>query len=373
LTDERAARLMQRALSVARHGSPGPQPRAAVLIARGDGIVARARRERGAPHPELVALRRAGPSARGATLYATLEPCAACAEAMIAAGVRAVAIGCSERGAGKRKLQAAGVKVIDGVLRPRAAALIADYTKFRARGLPYVTLKSAVTLDGRTAARSGESRWITGAEARREVHRMRADSDAVLVGVGTVLADDPELTVRDVRGENPLRVVLDSRLRTPPSAKLVQGARLTRTLILHAKTANPRRAAKLMAAGVELLEVAAAESGAGVALPEALRALAQRGVVRLLVEGGAHVHAGLLEAELVDRAAVFVAPRILGDAQGYPLAAGTVPQSLAAECVIEQPEIVRLGDDVLVRGAVSFPKRAKRRVTKAGPRKAATL
>jgi diaminohydroxyphosphoribosylaminopyrimidine deaminase/5-amino-6-(5-phosphoribosylamino)uracil reductase len=372
LIDERAARLMRRALSAAQGGSPGPQPRAAVLIARGEDVVARARRDRDAPHPELLALRRAGARARGATLYAKLEPCAACAEAIIAAGVRAVTIGCSERGAGKRKLRAAGVTVRDGVLQPSAAALNADYAKFRARGLPYVTLKSAVTLDGRTAARSGESRWITGPESRREVHRMRAGSDAVLVGVGTVLADDPELTVRDVRGKNPLRVVLDSQLRTPPDAKLVQGARLTRTLILHAK-ANPRRAAKLMAAGVELVEVAAAESGRGVALREALRALAQRDVVRLLVEGGARVHAGLLEAELVDRAAVFVAPRILGDAQGYPLAAGTLAQSLAAACVIEQPEIVRLGDDVLVRGPVRFPKRAKRRVTKAGPRKAATL
>ena len=349
MTDERAARLMQRALLAADGGSPGPQPRAAVLIVRGERVVARARRERDAPHPELTALRRAGKLARGATLYATLEPCSVCAEAIIAAGVRAVAVGCSERGAGKRKLQAAGVKLLDGVLQPLAAALIADYAKFRARGLPYVTLKSAVTLDGRTAARSGESRWITGPEARREVHRMRADSDAVLVGVGTVLADDPELTVRDVRGENPLRVVLDSRLRTPLGAKLVQGARLTRTLILHAKSANKRRAAKLMAAGVELVEVPAAEGG-GLALPAALRALARRDVVRLLVEGGAHVHAGLLEAGLVDRAAVFVAPRILGDAQGYPLAAGTRPQSLATACVIEQPEIVRLGDDVLFRG-----------------------
>lgn len=364
---------MRRAFLAADGDSPGPQPRAAVLIVRGQAIIARARRQRGVAHPELTALRRAGKLARGATVYATLEPCAACAEALIAAGVGTVAIGCSERGAGKRKLRAAGVKLIEGLLQPQAAALIADYAKFRARGLPYVTLKSAVTLDGRTAARDGESRWITGPEARREVHRMRADSDAVLVGVGTVLADDPELTVRDVRGENPWRVVLDSQLRTPLDAKLVQGARRTRTLILHASRANPRRAAKLMAAGVELVEVPAAEGGGGLALPAALRALARRDVVRLLVEGGAHVHAGLLEAGLVDRAAVFVAPRILGDAQGYPLAAGTQPQTLAAAYVIEQPEIMRLGDDVLFRGPVSFAKRAQPRVTKAGPRRAARL
>ena len=181
---------------------------------------------------------------------------------------------------------------------------------------------------------------------------MRAASDAVLVGVGTVLADDPELTVRAVRGRDPLRVVLDSQLRTPVSAKLVKTARQAPTLILHSPGAPVQRAKKLRALGVELVAVRNARRGRGLDPEAALRALAARGVVRLLVEGGAQVHAALLEAGLVDQAAVFVAPSFLGDMQAIPMVAGSSARSLQDAFVLVQPEIVRLGDDVLFRGAV---------------------
>lgn len=220
---------------------------------------------------------------------------------------------------------------------------------------PEVTLKAAVTLDGRSAARSGESKWITGEPARREVHRMRARADAVLVGVGTVLADDPELTVRAVRGRSPLRVVLDSALRTPLASKLVQSARRHRTLLLHAPAASVARQRKLAATGVELATVRPARNGSGLDLTSALRVLADRGVLGLLVEGGARVHGALLDAGLVDRVAIFVAPCLLGDAQALPLAAGRKPRSLAAAFRIRKPEVLRLGDDVLVRGELTAP------------------
>ena len=361
---ERDERFMARALRAAQSGDPSPNPHVGAVIARGSELISVGFHPRcGGPHAEVVALRRAGEKARGATLYVTLEPCnhfgrtPPCVDAIIAAGIKRVVVGTADplphkRGAYAR-LRKAGIAIEHGVLQERADRLIADFRKHRLHGLPFVTLKAAVTLDGRTAARSGESKWITGPASRAEAHRMRAQSDAVLVGVGTVLADDPELTVRAVRGRDPLRVVFDSGLRTPLRAKLVSTANQVKTLILHAHGAPVQRAAKLRARGVELLALPKARRGAGLDPEAALRALAERGVVRLLVEGGAHIHAALLEAGLVDFAAIFVAPCFLGDMQAIPMVAGTTARSLPDAFVLVQPEIVRLGEDVLFRGAVN--------------------
>jgi diaminohydroxyphosphoribosylaminopyrimidine deaminase/5-amino-6-(5-phosphoribosylamino)uracil reductase len=217
-------------------------------------------------------------------------------------------------------------------------------------GLPFVTLKAAVTLDGRIAARSGESKWLTGERARREAHRMRSQSGAVLVGVGTVLADDPELTVRLVRGKDPLRVVLDSSLRTPLHARLVRGARKIPTLIFHAPNASRSRAAQLAKAGVELCAIPRRRSGLD--LRRALQTLAQRGISRVLVEGGARIHGALLAGGLVDEAAVFIAPLILGDARAHPLADTGRNVALSDAWAIRDPKIRTLGPDVLVRGSL---------------------
>jgi diaminohydroxyphosphoribosylaminopyrimidine deaminase / 5-amino-6-(5-phosphoribosylamino)uracil reductase len=229
--------------------------------------------------------------------------------------------------------------------------VIADFEKFMVRRQPHVTLKAAVTLDGKLATRTGDSRWITGEVSRKHAHLLRAKADAVLVGVGTVLADDPELTVRHVRGRNPLRVVLDAKLRTPARAKLVKTAKQTRTLILHSKSASPARVSALTKAGVELAVVRADKSGA-LSLPDVLRELHRRDVVRLLVEGGARVHGAFLDAGLVDRAAVFVAPRLLGDGAALGLAVGGPKRRMLDTTDLQAVEIKRLGDDVLVTGDV---------------------
>jgi len=379
---------MARALRAARSGDPSPEPRAGAVVARGAQLISVGHRARRAgPHAEQVALHRADSRARGATLYVT-SPASdedadarSCTDAIIAAGVARVVVGCADpRGNAQRRyarLRKHGIEVEHGVLGERAQQLIADFSKFHSRGLPWVLLKAAVTLDGRTAARSGESKWITGPKARREAHRLRVECDAVLVGVGTVLADDPELTVRAVRGRNPLRVVLDSALRTPLTARLVTSAREVPTLILHARGAQPKRAAALRELGVQLAEVKRGRSGRGLDIEAALRELARRDVVRVLVEGGAQVHAALLDRGLADAAAIFVAPKILGDMQAIPLVASHVPRTLPGAFVLARQEVVRLGDDVLFRGDISILQAAERArpgtAAKAGPRQATRL
>jgi diaminohydroxyphosphoribosylaminopyrimidine deaminase/5-amino-6-(5-phosphoribosylamino)uracil reductase len=367
VTDDRAeldARLMRRVLRAAERGNPGPAPRSAALLARADEVLAQAARSQpSAAEPIASVLQRAAAAARGASLYVNLEPPllgrdgVPLVEMLLAAGLKRVVIAHvptrPHPSGGLRRLRRSGLEVIVGVGAAEAARQFADYDKYVRTSLPHVTLKAATTLDGRLAARSGESKWITGPLARREAHRMRARCDAVLVGVGTLLVDDPELTVRAVRGQNPLRVVLDSRLRCPLGCKLVRSARSVPTLIVHAARANPARARKLTAAGVTLLEVAPARHGRGVDLVQALRALARHGVVRLLVEGGAHVHAALLEAGLVDRASIFVAPFILADVQALPMAAGTRARRLDQAFVLRDPQVVRLGDDVQISGDVA--------------------
>lgn len=381
------ARMMSRALRLAERGKPSPSPRAAAVVARDGKLISSAFKAHSAgAGAERVALARAGARARGATLYLTLEVCTETpklSEAIVAAGIRRVVIGhvdkTSRARSGLSKLTRRGIAVVRGVEARRAQRLVADYEKFVRTGLPQVTLKAAVTLDGRSAARSGESKWITGPAARREVHRMRAAADAVMVGIGTVLADDPELSVRAVPGKNPLRVVLDSQLRTPLSAKLVTSARQQATLLLHLKSASARRQQQLRAAGVELAVVKAAGKGRGIDLVSALAELARRRVVSLLVEGGARVHGALLDAELVDRVAVFIAPCLLGDAQGLPLAAGQKPRTLADAFRLVEPELLSLGDDVLVRGALAsagrplHSGRAARPTNGPGPRQRAIL
>jgi diaminohydroxyphosphoribosylaminopyrimidine deaminase/5-amino-6-(5-phosphoribosylamino)uracil reductase len=247
------------------------------------------------------------------------------------------------------KLRAAGVEVVTDVLADECRALLADFTKHITTGHPFVTLKAAVTLDGRMAARTGDSKWITGELARAEAHRMRDASDAVLVGVGTVLADDPRLDVRLVEGRSPTRVVLDRTLRTPPSAAMLAlpGA----TWIVHGPGVDPERSDALSRVGATLIEVPLVNDA--LSLQATLGALGRRDVVRLLVEGGPRVHGALLAGGHADRMAVFVAPRVLGDETAPAFATGAgVVDTIAAGWRLRRVRVRVLGDDVLVEGDV---------------------
>jgi len=317
---------MRSALALARRGlgNTWPNPSVGCVIVRNNRVVGRAvTAPGGRPHAEPQALSMAGPLARGATAYVTLEPCChhgrtpPCTDALIGAGIARVVIAARDpdprvNGQGVAKLRAAGIAVEEGVLAGEAAEILAGFHQRTTTGRPLVTLKLASTLDGRIATHSGESRWITGEPARRAAHVLRGRHDAILVGVGTVMADDPDLTCR-LPGFRPtpiVRVVADSHLRTSMTSRLVASARETPTwmLIRHGTDATRRHA--FADVGIRLIEVAGAE--AGVDLQAGLLALGTAGITRLLVEGGAQVAAALLRGGLVDRIAWFHAPAVMG-------------------------------------------------------------
>ena len=309
-------------------------------------------RQAGQKHAEEEALEAAGDRARDGTLYVNLEPCPhlhrtpPCAQAVIDAGIKRVVVSMADpdgrvRGAGLRMLEEAGIEMSVGVLEDRAARLNEFYIKHRFTGRPFVTAKFAMSLDGKIATRTGESHWITGEEARAHSHRARGTYDAILVGVSTVVADDPELTAR-VEGEEsrqPLRVVLDSQLRIRQSARVV-GAN---TLIATTKAGRVGAA--------EVLRLPPDAAGR-VSLPDLLDELGRRGILSLLVEGGAEVHASFFAGSLVDKVHAYVAPRLIGgrDAPG-PLG-GEGIEHLAAATHLNELDFVRLGDDLLITGYV---------------------
>ncbi len=315
---------MAQALRLAERGLYGtsPNPRVGcVLVREGDAVGEGWHERAGEPHAEVHALRAAGEAARGATAYVTLEPCShhgrtpPCAEALVEAGVARVVVATQDpnpgvAGAGIARLRAAGIAVESGLMEAEARELNAGFFARMTRGTPRVRSKIAMSLDGRTALGNGKSQWITGVAARQDVQRWRARSCAVLTGIGTVLADDPQLNVRDIAtARQPLRVVLDSRLRIPPDARILHAGGNT---LIYTALHDERKAAALRDMGAT---VAVLPGGNGqVDLPAMLRDLAQRGCNEVLVEAGSVLNGALLRAGLVDELLLYVAPQLLGDA-----------------------------------------------------------
>lgn len=316
---------MHAALALAGRGlgNVWPNPSVGCVIVRNGRVVGRGHtRPGGRPHAETEALRAAGSQARGATAYVTLEPCChwgrtpPCTDALIASGVARVVVALRDPdprvdGIGLQRLRDAGIEVEVGLLEAEARRVNAGFTKRLERGLPLVTVKLATTLDGRIATRTGESQWITGPEARRMAHALRGSHDAVMAGSGTLLADDPELTCR-LPGYAPVptvRVIADARLRTPLGARLFNAE--APAWIATRPGHDPAALAALEQRGAEFIDVAPAPGG-GLEPEPLLRALAARGITRLMVEGGAILAASLLRAGLVDRLAWFVAPSLIG-------------------------------------------------------------
>lgn len=307
---------MRAALQLATRGlgNAWPNPSVGCVIVSDGAVVGRGWTQPGGrPHAETEALRRAGPAARGAEVFVSLEPCAhhgrtpPCTDALIAAGVRRVVIGCPDpdprvNGRGVRRLRAAGIEVVEDVLRPACERLNEGFLRRVRERRPMVTLKVATTLDGRIATRTGESQWISGQQALDEAHRLRATHDAILVGIGTALADDPQLTCRlpGLAARSPVRIVLDARARLPATSKLARTARQVPVWVVAAEDAAPERVGLLAAMGVEVLTAPPDPAGRP-GLDAVLAALAQRGITRLLVEGGLGVISAFLAADRIDR------------------------------------------------------------------------
>lgn len=343
---------MRRALRLAAKGagrtSPNPMV-GAVVVKDGEVVGEGWHRAAGEEHAEVGALRAAGERARGATLVLTLEPCVhhgrtpPCTDAVRASGVSRVVAAMRDPypkvdGRGFRALRQAGVAVEQGLLEEEALRLNEGFVSRVTRGRPFVLLKLALTLDGRTAVPG--RRYLTGKPALREVHRLRDRYDAVLVGVGTVIADDPLLTVREVRGRDPLRVIVDTDARTPPTARLIRARDPQRTMLLVARDADTRRVARLREAGVLLATIPRAEGGLD--LGAALRWLGDQGVNTVLSEAGPGIAGTLVRTGLADRALFMIAPLVGGD--GPRLDGVPQPHEL------REPRVRRLGGDVAIEG-----------------------
>lgn len=366
-TPEEDERLMARALAVGQGGLgrtwPNPSVGAVVVTQAGDGprIVGEARTaETGRPHAEPLALAQAGEAARGATLYVTLEPCShfgrtpPCADAVIAASIRRVVAAVEDpdrrvRGRGVARLRAAGIWVTVGVGAEQALIDHAGHISRVTRARPHVLLKMAVSADGKAGLPGPAPAAITGTEARARVHLMRAGSDAILVGIGTALADDPQLTVRlpGLEDRSPVRIVIDSDLRLPPGGHLARTAGQVPVWVIGAEDAPLEREKALVDLGIEVLR-APRDAGGRIDLDAVLKLLGLLGITRLMVEGGPHLAAALLDAELVDEVAVFESPRPLG-ADALDALAGRPLRRLTAPVGFAELERVAVGEDQLLR------------------------
>jgi len=351
---------MQVALALAGRGlgRVWPNPAVGCVIVR-DGLpVGRGWTQPGGrPHAETEALARAGERARGATAYVSFEPCChhgatpPCTDALIRAGIARLVTTMPDpdprvAGRGLAQLSAAGIAIDCGLMEQQAQDLNAGFISRISTGRPLVALKLATTLDGRIATRGGASKWITGELARQRAHLLRARYDGVMIGSGTALADDPALTCRlpGLAEHSPVRIVVDSRLRLPPTAQLAVGAGAASTWCLTCSVDEGRRAA-LSAAGVKIVDVAAGEDGR-VDLGAALSTLGSRGLTRLLVEGGKELATSLLGAGLVDRVYWFRAPKLTGD-DGLPAVASLGIENIEALACWTRIAVQPLGEDLL--------------------------
>jgi diaminohydroxyphosphoribosylaminopyrimidine deaminase/5-amino-6-(5-phosphoribosylamino)uracil reductase len=352
---------MRAALALARRGlgAVWPNPAVGCVIVKNGRVVGRGWTQPGGrPHGETEALRRAGEAARGAVAYVSLEPCChwgrtpPCVDALVTAGVRRVVVALEDpdprvAGEGLRRLRAAGLDVEVGLCAAEAAEVNAGFLSRLRLGRPLVTLKFATSLDGRIATASGESQWITGPPARERAHALRASHDAIMVGTGTVIADDPQLTCRlpGLDHRSPVRVVIDRHLRIPPAARLIADARRIPTWVLTLRSADPARRATFLANRITLIDVDPDREGQ-VDLAAALKALGEHGITRLLVEGGAGLVAAFLRARLVDRLVWVHAPLVIGG-EGVPAIAGLDLAALADARAFERLSTETIGDDVL--------------------------
>ncbi len=363
--NEKHEYFMKRAIGLAKRGRKrvSPNPVVGALVVKAGKIIAGGYHAYfGGPHAERAALRRAGSAVRGATLYVTLEPCChhgktpPCTDAIIEAGIKKVVIAHRDpidfvRGKGVALLKRAGISVVEGVLREEAALMNLRYLKRARTGAPYVICKWAMSLDGKIAARTGDSRGISSEKSLKYSHGLRAEADAILIGVRTAVVDNPDLTCRHIDGPSPARIVLDARCDIPLKSRLVRSARKTPLIIATTSAAPKSRREALARSGAEVLICRSRKNRPDVTA--LLNLLGERCCTNLLVEGGGEVHASFLESGLVDEVCVFVAPGIIGGLTATPAVGGSGVTRVADALRLAEVRTCRLDADTLIRGRLN--------------------
>jgi diaminohydroxyphosphoribosylaminopyrimidine deaminase/5-amino-6-(5-phosphoribosylamino)uracil reductase len=356
MTDEE---YIRRTLVLAKRavGRTSPNPMVGALLVKQGKIISEGyHKKAGTAHAEVVAIERAGKEAAGSTLYVSLEPCChkdkrtpPCTEKIIAAGIKKVVIAMKDpnpkvSGKGMQKLRRAGIELRTGVLEDKARRLNEFFIKHISTGLPFVVLKVAMTLDGKIATPEGESQWITGEKARKEVHRLRASVDAVMTAIGTVKADNPQLTCRAVRGKHPVRVIIDPALEMMPDARILTCP--PRTIVVTHVSSPEGKKASLMQKGVSFLGY----EGKRLDLAWLMKELHAMGIISVLVEGGSSLNSSCLEAGIVDKAIFYIAPKIIGGKESFPAVGGAIFRRLDNAYRMARTEVRRVGDDIVIEG-----------------------
>lgn len=354
---------MKRALRLARkgRGKTSPNPMVGAVVVKKGAIVGEGFHPGpGAPHAEVVALNQAGKRAKGATLYTNLEPCChtekrtpPCADTLLKCGIRRVVAAMTDpnplvSGRGLELLRKAGVEVTEGVLREEAERLNEVFIKYITTQKPFVILKVAMTLDGRIATAEGSSRWITGEPARLEVHRLRSEVDAVMIGIGTVLADDPMLTARRPGMRNPIRIVIDPNLRIPLKAKLVTSVSEAPTFLIAAASASTEKIRKLEKAGVQVALLPQANKK--ISFDDIFERLGKAGIASVLIEGGGRVNGMALRGGVVDKVIFYIAPKLLCGEDARSAVAGKAIPSLGDALLLEDVQVRKSGGDLRIEG-----------------------
>ncbi len=360
---------MEQALSLAKLalGQVSPNPAVGAVVVKDDIIVGQGYTQPpGSSHAEVIALQQADEQARGGTMYVTLEPCChygqtpPCTEAIIAAGIAEVHLAMLDpnplvSGRGKEELERKGIKTYIGEHEEEAKEVNEAYCKFITTGMPFVTAKFAMSLDGKIATRSGDSRWVSGDEARKHVHNLRYTADAIMAGVNTVIVDDPHLTCRCSGGKGgtarkqPLRVIVDGRGRTPFTAQVFSEP--GSTLLALGKLVTPEEARKFTQAGAEVMELPSSEEGL-VDLKNLLKALGERGIASVLVEGGGTLLGSLFDHGLVDKVVAFVAPIIIGGGEAKTAVGGKGVDKVVDSIKLQRIRTERFDEDLMVSGYI---------------------
>jgi diaminohydroxyphosphoribosylaminopyrimidine deaminase/5-amino-6-(5-phosphoribosylamino)uracil reductase len=360
LDDEVYMRLALQ-LAESTQGQTGINPVVGCVVVKDGRIVGTgAHLKRGGPHAEVHALDMAGIEAKGSTVYVTLEPCShhgrtpPCADRLITEKVERVVVAARDpnpqvAGSGLAKLQAQGIKVEQGLLESESRALNESFETYMLTGMPFVTMKSAVTLDGKIAAKSGDSKWISSADSREQVHTMRHKHQAILVGIGTVLADNPSLTTRlSVPGLSPIRIVVDSQLRLPEHAALLQGAGVTNQVyVLTTRQASEERAQRLEQIGATILRCG---DQAHVDLHAAMRRLGELEIGSILLEGGGKLSGAMLESGLINKVVLYIAPIIVGGREAPSVFDFDGYSTIREACRLDKLQIEQIGGDICVSG-----------------------